>query len=238
MSSLPGLCGVFQLAMQLEDSLLQNMSAAQWAACVSPKAAATANLDLATRAHANAAHCLFVVYSSVSAGLGNPGQANYGYANSWAEGVCEARARAGLHSLAIQYGIIGDVGYVAQLAVQGRQESLMLANNRFVAQPILDCLSAMEQWLVSNTRGITRSYNERARSGNSVSAGSQSLAHRIALVLGLSAEKMDRSLTFQELGADSIQTIEIQSLLESATNEAPIPVDRLVKMKLADVLKQ
>lgn len=38
----------------------------------------------------------FVVFSSVSCGRGNAGQANYGFANSTMERVCEKRRRDGL----------------------------------------------------------------------------------------------------------------------------------------------
>ena len=39
----------------------------------------------------------FVVFSSVSCGRGNAGQANYGYANSVMERLVEARNADGLH---------------------------------------------------------------------------------------------------------------------------------------------
>jgi len=38
----------------------------------------------------------FVVFSSVSCGRGNAGQANYGYANSAMERICERRRSDGL----------------------------------------------------------------------------------------------------------------------------------------------
>ena len=55
----------------------------------------------------------FVVFSSVACGKGNPGQSNYGFANSICERICENRKRFGLHGLAIQWGPIGDVGLLA-----------------------------------------------------------------------------------------------------------------------------
>jgi fatty acid synthase len=54
----------------------------------------------------------FVVFSSVSSGRGNAGQANYGFANSGMERICEKRAEEGLPGLAIQWGAIGDVGLI------------------------------------------------------------------------------------------------------------------------------
>jgi len=36
------------------------------------------------------------VFSSISSGLGNPGQSNYGYANAAMERLCEQRKEDGL----------------------------------------------------------------------------------------------------------------------------------------------
>lgn len=55
----------------------------------------------------------FVGFSSIAAGRGFPGQTNYAFANSILERVCEQRRKDGLHGVAIQWGMIGDVGYVA-----------------------------------------------------------------------------------------------------------------------------
>src|SRR5699024_10815068 len=54
----------------------------------------------------------FVAFSSCSSGWGNPGQSNYGFGNSVMERICEQRRAHGLHGLAIQWGPIGDVGYI------------------------------------------------------------------------------------------------------------------------------
>lgn len=52
----------------------------------------------------------FVGFSSIAAGRGFAGQTNYAFANSILERVCEQRRADGLHGLAIQWGMIGDVG--------------------------------------------------------------------------------------------------------------------------------
>lgn len=58
----------------------------------------------------------FVVFSSVSCGRGNAEQTNYGMSNSIMERICEARRADNLPALAIQWGAIGEVGVVADLA--------------------------------------------------------------------------------------------------------------------------
>jgi len=52
----------------------------------------------------------FVVFSSVTFGRGYAGQTNYGMNNSIMECICEARVRVGLPGLAVQWGVLGDVG--------------------------------------------------------------------------------------------------------------------------------
>jgi fatty acid synthase len=77
----------------------------------------------------------------VSCGHGNPGQTNYGYANSILERICELRRKDGLHGLAIQWGPIGDVGVMAD------NEISSLA--RIVKQRILSCLEVLDKFLQS-----------------------------------------------------------------------------------------
>jgi len=60
------------------------------------KVVGTKNLDVATRELCSGTLEWFVVFSSVSCGRGNAGQANYGYANSAMERICEQRRSDGL----------------------------------------------------------------------------------------------------------------------------------------------
>lgn len=54
----------------------------------------TLSLDVACRSCSQLEY--FVTFSSVSCGRGNPGQSNYGFANSVMERICEMRRAAGL----------------------------------------------------------------------------------------------------------------------------------------------
>lgn len=62
----------------------------------SPKIDGVKNLDTVTRKMCGEDLDWFVVFSSVVANRGNPGQSNYGYANSFMERHCEKRHRDGL----------------------------------------------------------------------------------------------------------------------------------------------
>lgn len=56
----------------------------------------------------------FVLYSSISALIGNPGQASYVAANAFLEGLTEARVARRLPALAVGWDRIADTGYVAR----------------------------------------------------------------------------------------------------------------------------
>lgn len=104
--SMGPLGGVFHLAMVLSDGLFDNQTVASFETAVKPKADTFLHLDRITRERCPQVD-YFVAFSSVSCGVGNPGQTNYGFANSVMERICEQRRRQGLHGFAIQWGAIG-----------------------------------------------------------------------------------------------------------------------------------
>jgi NADP-dependent 3-hydroxy acid dehydrogenase YdfG/acyl carrier protein len=107
----PPLKGVFHSAMVLDDSLLANLDRARYAAVLAPKVAGIEALDAAT---AGLDLDLFVMFSSITTAIGNPGQANYVAANAYLEAVAHRRRAAGKPALAIGWGPIGDVGVIAR----------------------------------------------------------------------------------------------------------------------------
>lgn len=105
--------GIVHAAAVYDDGLLTNMTEERFTNVLAPKAAGAWILHQAT------AHLpleLFVVFSSVSAMLGTPGQANYVAANMALEALVEHRRRAGLPALAVEWGPIADVGYLTRHA--------------------------------------------------------------------------------------------------------------------------
>lgn len=103
--------GVAHSAMVLDDALFEGLDAERLSAVMRPKIAGAALLDEATRG-LGLDH--FIVYSSVATLFGNPGQAGYVAANAYLESLMAARRRAGLPGLAVGWGPIGDIGYLAR----------------------------------------------------------------------------------------------------------------------------
>lgn len=105
------LTGVFHMAMVLDDALIASLDADRFATVLRPKVLGVEALETAT---AGTDLSLFVVYSSITVQLGNPGQANYVAANAYLEGVARRRRAAGKPALAIAWGAIADVGVLAR----------------------------------------------------------------------------------------------------------------------------
>ncbi|KMQ91967.1 fatty acid synthase [Lasius niger] len=122
--------GIFNLAVVLHDALFENLQVADFEAVNLPKVDGTRNLDAASRKLCSSLD-YFVVFSSISCGRGNSGQSNYGLANSAMERMMEQRHAAGLPGLAIQWGIIGDVGlYIEQFELDRELNRYRLLNHQ------------------------------------------------------------------------------------------------------------
>jgi epothilone polyketide synthase D len=94
----------------LNDSLLQNMTPEKVRSSFGAKAAGAWYLHQNTSAD-DIRH--FVVFSSIAALLGNPGQTNYSASNSYLDSLVRLRRNKGLPALSIQWPAIADVGMAA-----------------------------------------------------------------------------------------------------------------------------
>jgi acyl carrier protein len=97
--------------MVLDDALINNLSRERNRPVIDVKAQGAAVLDRLTRTD-TLEH--FIMFSSATTLVGNPGQANYVAANGYLEGLARARRLEGLPGLAIGFGAIADKGYLAQ----------------------------------------------------------------------------------------------------------------------------
>ncbi|MEU8972904.1 SDR family NAD(P)-dependent oxidoreductase [Streptomyces monashensis] len=107
--------GIVHAAMHMDDAPLSELTDDRFAAVLAPKAAGAALLDRLTE---DRSLDLFLTYSSVSAGIGNPGQSAYAAANAYLEALVRARHIVGKPGTALAWGPISQTGYVARNAME------------------------------------------------------------------------------------------------------------------------
>ncbi|OOQ83528.1 putative polyketide synthase [Penicillium brasilianum] len=103
--------GVVHAAMVLQDGIYDGMSYDKFQAALVPKMNGARNLHEVLQGHALD---FFVMTSSISATLGNPGQANYCAGNSYLDGLAWHRNQLGLPGVSLILPMILDVGVVSE----------------------------------------------------------------------------------------------------------------------------
>ncbi|WP_025600692.1 type I polyketide synthase [Burkholderia sp. WSM2230] len=139
--------GVLHSAMHIDDGLVRNLDDARFEAVLAPKVAGAWNLHRATQA---CALDFFVVYSSATTALGNPGQSSYVAANSFLEALIEMRRAANLAGTYMAWGPLDDVGFLARNektreALQSRIGGASISSD--------EALAALERVLVARGAG-------------------------------------------------------------------------------------
>ncbi|MGO9697996.1 MAG: SDR family NAD(P)-dependent oxidoreductase [Xanthobacteraceae bacterium] len=109
--SAPALAGVMHAAMVLDDAIVANIDEERLVKVLRPKIAGAENLDRLARGKALD---YFVLFSSATTLIGNPGQGAYVAANGYLEGLARRRRMDKLPALAVAWGAIGDVGVLAR----------------------------------------------------------------------------------------------------------------------------
>ncbi|KAK4337166.1 hypothetical protein RND71_043482 [Anisodus tanguticus] len=198
--------GIFNLAMVLKDSILDNQTVESFKIVCEPKVNTTTYLDKLSRKLCPEID-YFVCFSSVAAGIGNPGQSNYGFANSSMERICELRREEGLHGLAVQWGAIGDVGVVAEQF--GNDVNL----GGTVPQRIPFCLEVLNKFICSEHAVCSSIVLSAAK--KSIGKDKNDLVRTICHVIGIKDfNSLDPNTTLLDLGLDSLMAVEIKQGLE------------------------
>jgi NADPH:quinone reductase-like Zn-dependent oxidoreductase/acyl carrier protein len=121
-AELPPLAGVAHLAGVLDDALLPQQDLDRFRTTLAPKAYGADHLHRLTK---DDELDFFILYSSASAVLGSPSQANYATANALLDGLIAQRRAQGLPGTAVNFGPWGSGGMassqaaVANLSAQG-----------------------------------------------------------------------------------------------------------------------
>jgi len=139
--------GVVHSALSIADGLIANLDDERMRGVMAPKVAGAWNLHRAT---AGRALDFFVVYSSATTFLGNPGQSNYVAANAFLESLVRLRRASGLPACFMAWGPIDDVGFLARNR-QTRDALEARIGGRSITSR--EAMSALEHVLLAGTAG-------------------------------------------------------------------------------------
>ena len=140
--------GLIHAAMVIDDGLIRNMSQDQLIKVMQPKITGAWNLhEVTSELHLD----FFVMYSSATTFVGNPGQANYVAANSYMESLVNYRRSKSLPACFAAWGAISDVGYLARNeetkdALQSRLGGEALSSDK--------ALKVLEKIILNNKAGM------------------------------------------------------------------------------------
>ena len=246
-AELPPLRGIVHSAMVIEDSTLLQQSREKFHRVTAPKIAGAWNLHTFS-ADLELDH--FVLFSSVSAVIGNPGQSSYAAANCFLDVLAHHRRERRLPALAINWGMLKDVGYVSRTA--GLEASLQ--HHGFVGFTAAEATAILGRLLqtdaahvgafrfhgrrrAENLMGFAKSPRFAAvfAGGDSSASGENSsarasilalppeeqlaactarLAEEVAHVLRASVGQLDLHCPLNQLGFDSLMSVELANRLE------------------------
>jgi NADPH:quinone reductase-like Zn-dependent oxidoreductase/acyl carrier protein len=215
--TMPPLRGVIHAAMVMEDALIRNSDQASLHRVLAPKAVGAIHLDQLTR---HLTLDFFLMYSSVTTVIGNPGQVKYVAANAVLEALaCERRA-AGLAGNCVLWGPIADAGY---LAVNEGVRDVLAAHLGAPPMPAGDALAWLDHVLADhlplNAALLDADWGTMARHMHAVAAprfvqlvrgarketgGAQTSADLRDWLLSLAGDEFERALgdiLKQEIGA-------------------------------------
>ncbi|MEU9073036.1 SDR family NAD(P)-dependent oxidoreductase, partial [Streptomyces sp. NPDC048306] len=161
------LSAVVHIAGVVEDSTFMSLSARELETVLRPKADAAWNLHQATR---HLALDAFVLYSSLAATVGSPGQANYAAANAYLDALAHHLRRQGHPAVSLAWGPWADADGMAGLL--NETDAARIARTGFPAMTaeqglaLLDAaLTEPDHPLLIGTALDTAALRARAESG-------------------------------------------------------------------------
>ena len=135
--------GVVHAAMVLDDAPIEVLTEERMWNAMGPKVMGAWNLHTLT---ADAPLDFFVLFSSFSSMTGNPGQANYCAGNAFLDSLAYYRRSRGLCALTLNWGMVGEVGHVANSPkTSDRFDRIGVS-----AIPVADTLDVLDELLPSN----------------------------------------------------------------------------------------
>ncbi|MFB9951063.1 type I polyketide synthase [Rhizobium puerariae] len=140
--------GVIHAAMVLDDALLSNLTPERNRPVVDVK---VRGAEVLHRLTGKDDLELFLLFSSATTMIGNPGQANYVIANGYLEGLARARRASGLPALAVGFGAIADTGFLSRNAEVNEMLAKRIGKTAMKAR---EALEQVERYIVADTGSV------------------------------------------------------------------------------------
>jgi acyl carrier protein len=221
--------------------------------------------------HRQTLHCpldFFVLFSSLASVFGHAGQGNYAAANLFLDALAWHRRANGLPALTINWGYLGEVGYLAERPRLGE----WLERQGVLSFPVRQALTLLERAMQrqaiqvgvmrvdwSRWRGLCMTgrvsprfahllrQEKDACSFADTTAPSQAaslemlIRDKVARVLGTSPERIDADKPLLNLGIDSLMAVELRNWIEQELH-INVPIMELMRSPslsgLTDLLRQ
>jgi phthiocerol/phenolphthiocerol synthesis type-I polyketide synthase C len=136
----PPLKGVIHSAMIIDDGLVRNLDRERFLKVMAPKVLGARHLfDFC----ADKPLDFFVLYSSATTAIGNPGQASYVAANMYLQALAARRRALGQPALVVSWGPIADAGFLARNKGISQALRSLLGDRDLTAGGALDILGQL-----------------------------------------------------------------------------------------------
>ena len=227
--------GIIHAAMVLDDALLINLDKERNKPVIGAKAKGAEILDRLTRSDA-LDH--FIMFSSVTTLVGNLGQANYVAGNGFLEGLARARRQSGLPALAVGFGAISDVGYLADSEPTKALLTKRLGKSLMTAREALDKLGeymAIDPGTVGAATIVISELNLRAaRSLETVNSPlfavlARALQHQPS---GLTREELDLPALIEGKSAQEGEQIVFDLLAKEIAATLRVPTSEIGRTRI------
>ncbi|KAK6853866.1 polyketide synthase [Apiospora arundinis] len=172
--------GMIHMAMVLRDQAFRQMKFSDWAQVMAPKVKGAWNLHTAS-CNKGLGLDFFVLFSSLSGVLGQPGQAPYSAANAYLDAFVHYRTGMGLPCTTLDLGAMEGVGYLSS------HESLLdkMRGTGWIPVKEEQLLEALESVL------IHRHYERTTRTGFDASHTLESYTNTNTVVVGIAPDSSD-----------------------------------------------